>query len=93
MKRKRISKEERRKKTGERLVAAGFLSVMIFGMALDGPDNHMPTICAGIIAGVVMMLIGAGQAGLFREGSDINETQEPEETYTGTEEAYGCYRS
>ena len=84
---------EKRKKIGELLVVAGFLIVMIFGMALDGPGNHMPTICAGILVGAVMMLVGAGQAQILMRGSENDETQISGETDRGTEETYRCYRS
>ena len=46
------------KKMGDVLMAAGFIAFLIFGSALDGPDNNMALVYSGCIASMAAMWIG-----------------------------------
>lgn len=51
-------------------MAAGLILVCLFGSALDGPEDSMRIVYAGIIVGLALMFIGGVQAQLFTRGGD-----------------------
>jgi len=48
-----------RKKIGERMATIGFIAFLIFGSAIDGPDNNMVFVYMGCIASLASMAAGA----------------------------------
>ena len=65
-KQKRILKRKLRKireMFGEVLLGIGFVGMMIFGAAIDGPGNDMAIVYGGILASLVLLGAGGTMAG------------------------------
>ncbi len=48
-----------RKKIGEKMAAIGFIAFLIFGSAIDGPNNNMVFVYMGCISSIAVTAAGA----------------------------------